>query len=467
MNNFLPLCVLYSKNLIRNRGFIFSLLSLLLIGIFIIPNENSTYYTFSIANYTGTPNNAWVSNLGAIFANVIIGFVGFFFLEGQYKEEKDSGIGNLIRVSPSSNFLLILHRWVSSFFALLLMLVGLIIILFITNYNEDFQVLSFLRPFLYYSIPCLASFSILILSFDILIHHRGLKITVYILMCLVLLFPTLQQIDPYGLTEFSQHASHNLPVQLNDTNYSFGVIARTTDIHYINYDRSDLDCTQCWKRGVYILAALVIFALLVILFDRFKKGAHILPKIPSLGKTENTTALPLNFAELSLSNQIFSVNKNYKVLFELHFTFLKAAFSRKKILLIIGLWGLAFLINNDIKGGIVMPLLFIASFFLIEKFVNVQQEQNIQSSFITSIYNSLELNVTKAILLFFYFFLLSLPAIIANSLALNIKLIVFLMLLSTILITYTQFFKSIKIPEIVYILFFICYLSGYPIITIF
>src|SRR5688572_21279317 len=118
LTNLLLLSKINYSILINKRGFFFAILLLIISGLFIIPRENSNYVTFYIGTYTGYPNTLWVANLGAVLSNLIISFIGFFYLEGIYKEEIGNGIGAQIRSSRCSNFSLFFHKWLSYTFLL-------------------------------------------------------------------------------------------------------------------------------------------------------------------------------------------------------------------------------------------------------------------------------------------------------------------------------------------------------------
>ncbi len=113
MKKIINLTKLYTTNIYNKKAFLYSLILLIVISLFLIPNKDSSYITFYIDKYTGESNSIWVSSLGAIFTNLILSFIGFFFIEGNYTEEKKSGLGSIVKTTITSNKILLLYKWLT------------------------------------------------------------------------------------------------------------------------------------------------------------------------------------------------------------------------------------------------------------------------------------------------------------------------------------------------------------------
>jgi hypothetical protein len=190
MKNIINLTKLYTINLYNKKSFLNSIILLIVISLFLIPNKDSSYITFYIDKYTGESNSIWVSSLGAIFTNLILSVISFFFIEGNYIEEKESGLGSIVRATITSNKILLLYKWLAYIIVLFSFLVLIILSLYLINF-ESFNFITFLYPFIYFNIPYIFILSSIILILDVFIQYRGVKITFFICLIFFLSSPLI------------------------------------------------------------------------------------------------------------------------------------------------------------------------------------------------------------------------------------------------------------------------------------
>lgn len=353
MERFLDASALYYKNITSHRKAVFFIGAFVFIALFLIPNEKSGYVTFYIGKVTGIANNMWVSNLNAIFSNILLALFGFFLFEGIADDEY--GNNRLVRVSSSSNFFILVHRWFT--YVLTLLLFGLIITIttLLINY-KDFNIFSFLYPFFYFTIPFIFILVSLIIVIDSVIKKRIIKILLFIGIIIFLLVPITinKSIDLFGVYEFMKYIEKDV----EGSNFAIGYIRKTSQISFVEIEQHYI------KSNLLIRLSLIPISLLLIylhsfVFDRYrkKKVVNRLKIDQNRVVTENVGNHPVALKLKTVSEQANLLN-----LFNAFFLLFKKAFSRLQIIIIVVLWVMSFLINYETARNITIPLIFLTSF---------------------------------------------------------------------------------------------------------
>lgn len=467
MKNIINLTKLYTINLYNKKSFLYSIILLIVISLFLIPNKNSSYITFYIDKYTGESNSIWVSSLGAIFTNLILSFIGFFFIEGNYIEEKKSGLGSVLRTTIASNKTLLLYKWLAYIIVLVSFLILIILSLYLINF-KSFNFITFLCPFLYFNIPYIFILSSIILVLDIFIQSRGLKITFFICLIFFLSSPLINSnFDLLGFNEFSSVIKNEFSQKYNiiDKFYAIGYINKTKNITYLKLENINW-LSNFSLRVIYIPISLFIIYIFSFLFNRYYIGG----KKRIFKKTQSFT-LVKNDLNLKVDNNKYNkiepkIKLSFSSLFLLYFTLFKQSFSNLRIILLTIIWVISFFVSYKISSNITIPLLFLLSFNIYDKFINIENKELLKFSFITSCYTINQRLFVKTFVLFCFFMICTAPLVIGKQFNNNLLTIIYLLFLSTFSIIFSYLIKGVKLLEVIYILIFASYISGYPIFKI-
>jgi hypothetical protein len=467
MKNIINLTKLYTINLYNKKSFLNSIILLIVISLFLIPNKDSSYITFYIDKYTGESNSIWVSSLGAIFTNLILSFIGFFFIEGNYIEEKESGLGNIVRATITSNKILLLYKWLAYIIVLFSFLVLIILSLYLINF-KSFNFITFLYPFIYFNIPYIFILSSIILILDIFIQYRGVKITFFICLIFFLSSPLINSnFDLLGFNEFSSVIKNEFSQKYNimDKFYAIGYINKTKNITYLKLENINW-LSNFSLRIIYFPIALFIIYIFSFFFNRY----FISEKKRIIKKTQNFS-LVKNDLNLKVDNNKYNkieprIKKSFSSLFLLYFTVFKKSFSNLRIIILTILWVISFFVSYKISSNIIIPLIFLLSFSIYDKFINIENKELLKFSFITSCYTVNQQLFVKIFVLFCFFMVCTIPIFIVKPIDNSLSTIIYLLFLSTFSIIFSYLIKGVKLLEVIYILIFTSYISGYPIFKI-
>jgi hypothetical protein len=462
MKSKIHLSIIYLSFLINKKTFVYALIFLVILSLFLIPNKNSDYITFYIGKYTGESNTYWVSNLGAIFTNLILSFVCFFFVEGTYTFEKNEGVGVINRVTPASNFILLLHKWLAYLLILFILMLVIIISLYFINY-KDSNFFVFLKPFFYFTVPYIFILSLIILFFDTFINIRVLKITFFIIFILFLCIPlNNKNTDLLGFNEFTINAKSQLLKKYNiqDQSYAIGYIKKTKALKYLDLADSSKR-TNTYLKILYIPISIIALYFCSFLFGRFRSKKLKVKQIEIKNYIENSQVLKRQnyiLKENIISKKFISILTAYFIIFI-------STFNLKQILFISFFYIISFFVGYQIASHFIIPMVFLISFDKYDKFINIDNNENIKFIFNTSLYSTNEKLIAKTTILFIYFFMCAFPILILNLA--NIQPILNILFLSIFSVIFNYIFKNIKLLEILYVLIFASYISGHPIINIF
>jgi len=467
MKNIINLAKLYTVNIFNKKAFLYSLILLLIISLFLIPNKDSSYITFYIDKYTGESNSIWVSSLGAIFTNLILSFIGFFFLEGNYTEEKKSGLGSIVKTTIASNKILLLYKWLSYIIVLFSFLVLVILSLYIINF-KSFNFLTFLYPFLYFNVPYIFVLSSFILILDIFVPSRGLKITFFIFLIFFLASPLLNNnFDLLGFNEFSNviKDKFNQKYNITDKFYAIGYINKTKNITYLKLETINW-LSNFTMRIIYIPISLFIIYIFSFFFNRYSINRKKMIFKDSRKSAEVKNKLNFKVDDNKYYKIMPKIQKSFLSLFSLYFMIFKKSFSNLKIILLTILWVISFFIGYRIASNITIPLILLLSFSIYDEFINIENKVQLKFSFITSSYSINERLFVKTFVLFLFFIVCTIPILFAKPVEHSLSTIFYFLFLSIFSIIFSYLLKSVKLLEVIYILIFASYISGYPIFKI-
>ena len=472
MNTIINLAKIHANYLYHRKTFAYSLIILVAICFFIIPNKDSTYATFYIGKYTGEVNDVWVGSLGSIFTNLILSFVGFFFLEGSYKNKRDSGFGNLIRVTSSSNRIVLSHQWLSYVCVLSVFSVLMIVSLFLVNYTQSFNFLTFIKPFIYFNFPYIFILSSIILIFDVFIGHRLLKILSFIFSVFFIASPLIgPNLDLIGVNEFVEVVKDkfNQMQELQNEDYSIGYVHKAKNLTYLKIEQIN------WWTGINMyrrIALLPLSAFIIFLFSFIFKRYSIKGKTLKQSKKKKSLSPAKKYhKQFQLESALYFkslpiINNSFVSLLSSYFVIFKTSFSKFQLTSMVILWIASFFIGPTIASKIIISIVFLLGFNIYDKFINIDNIKSLVFSFDVSVYSTSGRLLSKSLILFTFFIICATPLFLFKTIDSSLMTVAYLLTLSILSTLLSYLLKGTKLLEIAYIILFASYFSGHPVLNI-
>ncbi len=459
---------------IKQQGFLLSVFIFLFLAINLIPNHTAEYSTYYIGNYTGAPSAAWLGSLGAVLCNVVLFIIGFFFLEGHYQQQIRQGIGQLIRTSSASNTSILWSRWLSNTFTLFTFLALLITTLFLSNLSvimsNGFQLFTFLKPFLLLSVPFVGILSAFILLIDTSIKSRVLRIIIFITLFIsvhTMTNPTfIPFFDVVGLNEFTNVVKQELLAQQliePETGHAIGYISNKKDLQYIDWTYTNWTHYLAPK-FITLLGLGLLIALKAFFFGRYKNAQSMIPSLKK-SKEEITTTSPTQKRQWKDIQSILS-SKKWLHLWLQEWKLLQKFFHPLAIITIIALWIGSFYATETVVTYLLTPAMMLLALPLYNRFFNSITQNNLVDLFSTSSYDHLQQAGIKISIATLINVLLLIP-IFKHQIPLEIAItFIAFTLLSSIALVSSRY-RAMKLFEIAYIILFISYTNGSPLIPLY
>jgi hypothetical protein len=315
MNSFTS--IIKADYLQRTRSNIF--LATLLVSIYVaysfVPAPSAAYCTVRIGNYVGYSNAAWIGHVTAIMASTFMWFIGFYIINNGIRRDEESGVGQIIAATSISNFTYLLAKSLSSFMVLLTMTFIIVLMAFglvmVRGSEFHFDVLQFILPYLYATLPSLFFLSVFAVFFEIVFGKRTnlSNITFFFLFSGFVGYiftagnPVAQWFDVLGtkhlLTEMTAVVNNGISNVHRDISvgYNFG---SKRELHYFLFEGTHFNLFYLATRLFWVAMA---FALLWIgskMFRRFDTRTFTLPGMKSQNQTQEYPTPPLN--EITLSS---------------------------------------------------------------------------------------------------------------------------------------------------------------------
>ncbi len=141
----------------RSYAFLITLAISLYIAYTFVPGPDAAYTTVRIGKYVGDNNSAWIGHVTAIMTSVFLSLIGFYLINNSVKKDVETEVGMIIATTRVSNFRYLMFKVVSNFLVLL-SIVGVVFVMsigifFYRSRGFDFEITSFLVPYLLVTIP--------------------------------------------------------------------------------------------------------------------------------------------------------------------------------------------------------------------------------------------------------------------------------------------------------------------------
>jgi hypothetical protein len=454
----LPLISLYNLKLFfKHTYFKYILVIILVLGFFIIPNPTSDYVTFTVGNYTGKLNLVWISNLTPVYINAIFALLAIFISQNLKKREIDNYTYINFRLSVKSNFQLLMHKVVSLFFYLTVLAFILEIIILVINY-QSYNLVLYLIPFLYFTVPYLFFLSSVCVLIDYLVDMKFLKYILYFGLIIFIYNTHIRHLlDITGIQELMDNFSH--VNAKNKDSFILGKI-RYKDVQYVSFE--NFISPKNWLNKIYIFP--ISLAIVFIASALFKRYAAI-------RKTEQnhpfikTEAYKSDIKGEAYQPSASITSFNFISLLKAEFFLLSNSISRNLKLIALVIWILSFFVHGEIKTLFVAAA-FITLLPLNQNYLAGKYTNNTFYAEKISGYSSIMFILTK-FLLFLVYVVLVVPVLDYTSLEVSIFILCKLLFLFLFQLAYTTYVKDYLLVEIIMIIIFSSYFSGVPVYQIF
>jgi hypothetical protein len=453
MINCLKLSFLYTKYLVKKRAFINCILLLLVIGFYLIPDQDATYVTFYINNISALPNKFWIGNLGAVFSNVIISFLLLFMILGEREKEILQNSCLLEDTSPLKKTFKLLYKILALYFVSLIFLIVLNISLIVKNFHE-INFIYYVFPLIYFSLPYLFVLSVFSFSIEYFVSKKLLKYPLFLTVFFIVLFNDKQAFDIIGINELHNYLAHKTNTSAH---FAIGYLPKSDKIESVSIENF-LFPLFFYKKIMWILIASgTIFLLSKINISR---------QLSFTLKTPIISDDFFNKDKYEYKNIPISKNITFKNLFLKDVYLFSFSFNRFKLLIIATLWLLMFFISIEthymLLSFIILFSIEINSQFLCKLFFYDLQYKEKQSPF-----NSSSIFFSKLLILMLFYVLILVPHIFSIDINSIIYILFVFVILATLQILISNYFKNNVAIDIIMITIFASYLTGNPIINIF
>ncbi|MFK7814452.1 MAG: hypothetical protein AB8B59_18295 [Maribacter sp.] len=157
----------------RSYAFLITLCASLAIGFTFVPEPTANYSTIRISEYIGFYNSAWFGYVTAIMTSVFLSLIGFYLVNSGIKADVDTKVGQIVASTPVKNLIYLFGKLTSNFMVLLTIVFFVflmsITLFFLYNDGYPFELLQFVKPYLFITIPAIFFIAALAVIFEVLI----------------------------------------------------------------------------------------------------------------------------------------------------------------------------------------------------------------------------------------------------------------------------------------------------------
>jgi hypothetical protein len=142
-----------------------------------VPPPDAPYTTVRVGDYVGEYNAAWIGHVTAIMTSVFLSLIGFFLVNNSIKKDVETEVGMIIATTQVSNLKYLFSKAMSNFLVLL-SITGIVFamsvgVFFYRSTGFDFEISSFLVPYLFVTLPALFFVSCVAVLGEVLLGRRA------------------------------------------------------------------------------------------------------------------------------------------------------------------------------------------------------------------------------------------------------------------------------------------------------
>ena len=196
----------------RSYSFLITLAISLYVAYTFVPPPDAPYTTMRIGIYIGDFNSAWIGHVTAIMTSVFLSMIGFFLVNNSVKKDIETEVGMIIATTSVSNFRYLMSKTISNFLVLVtimsLVLAMSIGVFFFRSAGFDFELMSFLKPYCFVTLPALFFISALAILSEVLLGRRSVLQYIGFFVLFNVIMGTVQTaqgstlvtlLDPFGV----------------------------------------------------------------------------------------------------------------------------------------------------------------------------------------------------------------------------------------------------------------------------
>ncbi len=454
MQNTFQLSIFYFLYLLKKRVVINCVLILLVLGFFLIPNQNANYVTLYLGNVAALTNKFWIGNLAAIFSNFIISFLLLFVIIGEREKEILQHTFSLEDTSPIIKLFKNGYKVLALFYISLFFLLVLNLSLIIANYKQ-IDLLYFIMPLFYFSISYLFVLSVFTYFVEYFIKKK-IKYFMFFLIFILFLILDHYLLDLFGIEELHSYIG---TINKTSSDFAIGYMSKTALSNIIVFNKILM------PKFIYKKVLWIFFALLfIILFS--KKNISRKLSIAKESHLDGENYKPIQLNEIKFTQRSVANDLSFKTLFLKDFYLFSNSFSKSKITYISLIWFLLLIVPTESFHNVLLPLIFLFCLFINGQFLCKLHFYNLGYLEKIAPFNSINIFLSKFLIIFMFYTILLIPHFI--KIETNVILLVLLnfLFLTSIQVLISNVLKNNILLDILIISVFASYLTGTPIINI-
>lgn len=453
MQNIFQLSIFYFLYLLKKRVVINCILILLVLGFLSIPNKNANYVTIYFGDIAALANQYWIGNLASIFSNIIISFLLLFVVLGERENEILQNTYALEDSSPIKKIFKNSYKILGLYFISIFFLFVLNLSLIIANFKQ-INLLYFILPILYFSVSYLFILSVFTFLVEYFIKKR-LKYIVFFTVFFLALFCNKYLIDLFGIQELYSYLGLNEKIS---SDFVIGYMPKSSLSSIIEFNKV-LMPKFIYKKVLWILIAFII----IILISKKNISRKITIAKENILVDENIIK---DESKIRFTKKSVAKTLSYKTLFLKDFYLFTHSFSKKNIVFIGVLWASLFLIQIVDVFKILLPLIFLSCLFINGQFLCKLHYYNLGYLETMAPFNQLKISISKFLIVFAFYTILLIPYFIKIETHTILLILFNFLILSTLQILISNYFKNNILLDVILISIFASYLTGTPIINI-
>ena len=321
---------------LRTNRFLLTIAISILFAFICVPSAANGYEVFYLGGVRGIYNSAWLGALAASLSMIVLWLPGFFMLRNQISEDERNKLGQIIASTPMSKLSYIGSIAISNFVVLLVLelifVFSLMVMQLIRHESMTIQLMGFLKPLLFITMPSLFLVAVLTVFFDVIpvlkkTFGNVLIFFVWIAFTIFSVDMPDNKFDLFGigitLKQMISGARTFFPDISTETG-SFGYYPLNQPSPTFVWNGLQWDAAFIASRLVWIALGIVIIVISSCIFNRFKEKqrpvkASFMPDNVS-GKTAlkeyTNTVIPLTPSKKAKGGLFFRILKGeIKVMF--------------------------------------------------------------------------------------------------------------------------------------------------------
>ncbi|CAL2094445.1 conserved membrane protein of unknown function [Tenacibaculum sp. 190524A02b] len=362
--NFLSIIIYDFLQRSRTYSFLITLCASLAIAYTFVPEPNASYSTIRIGEYVGYYNAPWFGYVTAIMTSIFLSLIGFYLVNGTIQKDFSTKIGQIIASSSISNFTYLFSKVLSNFLLLFsivfIVFTMSIILFFLYNDGFPFDLLSFLKPYFFITIPAMFLIASIAVIFEVIFRNKSILQNIVFFFTFTLLVSSLPK-NNYNLDFLGskivihQMEQKILEVSKNTTEKGLTigyVLGNISESKKFNFEGISFPISFLISRLLGVLICLIAIYIISFIFHRFNLREII-------NRKKNLIVHIKNHASLNLQS-LPKATINYSIFPLIKTEFLLLLRKGKVYWLWINLIGMILLAVLPIKTGhsIVLPILW-------------------------------------------------------------------------------------------------------------